>query len=126
MATAHDLSMLTSDELGARLGDSRRELFNLRFQLATGQLDNPARIGSVKHDVARMLTVLRTREILEAEGAYVAPTEAEHEAARAKLEAEDAAQAEKAEARRAAAEAEAGGEVPEGFDDEFDDEEEEA
>jgi large subunit ribosomal protein L29 len=126
MATAHDLSMLTSDELGARLGDSRRELFNLRFQLATGQLDNPARIGSVKHDVARMLTVLRTREILEAEGAYVAPTAAEHEAARAKLEAEDAAQAEKAEARRAAAEAEAGGEVPEGLDEEFDDEEEEA
>jgi large subunit ribosomal protein L29 len=125
MATAHDLSMLTSDELGARLGDSRRELFNLRFQLATGQLDNPARIGNVKHDVARMLTVLRTREILEAEGAYVAPTEAEHEAARAKLEAEDAAQVERDETRRAAAEAEAGGEVPEGFDEE-DEEEEEA
>ena len=123
MPTAHDLSMLTGDELAARLGDSRRELFNLRFQLATGQLDNPARIGQVKHDVARMLTVLRTREILEAEGAYIAPTEAEHEAARAKLEAEDAAQAEKADARRAAAEAEeAGDELPEEFDDEFDDE----
>ena len=118
MATAYDLSMLTGDELFARLGDSRRELFNLRFQLATGQLDNPARLGQVKRDVARMLTVLRTREILEAEGAYVAPTEAEHEAARAKLEAEDAAQVEKAEARRAAAEAEAGGDVPEGFDEE--------
>ena len=138
MATAADLSMLTGEELGARLGDSRRELFNLRFQLATGQLDNPARIGQVKRDVARMLTVLRTREILEAEGAYIAPTEAEHEAARAKLEAEDAAQAEKAEARRAAAEAEAAGdELPEEFEDgefedgefdaeEFDDEEEEA
>jgi large subunit ribosomal protein L29 len=127
MATAHDLSMLTGDELSARLGDSRRELFNLRFQLATGQLDNPARVGQVKHDVARMLTVLRTREILEAEGAYIAPTAAEHEAARAKLEAEDAVQAEKAEARRAAAEAEAtGDELPEGFDeeDEFDDENE--
>jgi large subunit ribosomal protein L29 len=127
MATAHDLAMLTGDELAARLGDSRRELFNLRFQLATGQLDNPARVGQVKHDVARMLTVLRTREILEAEGAYIAPTAAEHEAARAKLEAEDAAQAEKAEARRAAVEAEeAGDELPEEFDDEFDDEEEEA
>jgi large subunit ribosomal protein L29 len=128
MATAHDLSMLTGDELSARLGDSRRELFNLRFQLATGQLDNPARVGQVKHDVARMLTVLRTREILEAEGAYIAPTAAEHEAARAKLEAEDAVQAEKAEARRAAAEAEAtGDELPEGFDDEneFDDEDDE-
>ena len=118
MPTAHDLSMLTGDELFARLGDSRRELFNLRFQLATGQLDNPARLGQVRRDVARMLTVLRTREILETEGAYVAPTEAEHEAARAKLEAEDAAQVEKAEARRAAAEAEAGGDVPEGFDEE--------
>jgi len=123
MPTAHDLSMLTGDELAARLGDSRRELFNLRFQLATGQLDNPARIGQVKHDVARMLTVLRTREILEAEGAYIAPTAAEHEAARTRLEAEDAAQAEKVEARRAAAEAEeAGDELPEEFDDEFDDE----
>jgi len=123
MATAYDLSMLTGDELFARLGDSRRELFNLRFQLATGQLDNPARLGQVKRDVARMLTVLRTREILEAEGAYVAPTEAEHEAARAKLEAEDAAQVERAEARRAAAEAEAGGDVPEGFDEEEEEEE---
>ena len=123
MPTAHDLSMLTGDELAARLGDSRRERFNLRFQLATGQLDNPARIGQVKHDVARMLTVLRTREILEAEGAYIAPTAAEHEAARTRLEAEDAAQAEKADARRAAAEAEeAGDELPEEFDDEFDDE----
>ena len=123
MPTAHDLSMLDGDELAARLGESRRELFNLRFQLATGQLDNPARIGQVKHDVARMLTVLRTREILEAEGAYIAPTAAEHEAARTRLEAEDAAQAEKVEARRAAAEAEeAGDELPEEFDDEFDDE----
>ena len=118
MPTAHDLSMLTGDELAARLGDSRRELFNLRFQLATGQLDNPARLGQVKRDLARMLTVLRSREILEAEGAYVAPTEAEHEAARAKLEAEDAAHVEKAEARRAAAEADAGGDVPDGFDEE--------
>ena len=123
MPTAHDLSMLDGDELAARLGESRRELFNLRFQLATGQLDNPARLGQVKRDVARMLTVLRTREILEAEGAYVAPTEAEHEAARAKLEAEDAAQVERAEARRAAAEAEAGGDVPEGFDEEEEEEE---
>ena len=123
MATAADLSMLTGEELGARLGDSRRELFNLRFQLATGQLDNPARISQVKREVARMLTVLRGREILEAEGAYVAPTEAEHEAARAKLEAEDAAQVERAEARRAAAEAEAGGDVPEGFDEEEEEEE---
>ena len=47
MPTAHDLSMLDGDELSSRLGESRRELFNLRFQLATGQLDNPAR-GSAR------------------------------------------------------------------------------
>jgi large subunit ribosomal protein L29 len=133
MPTAHDLSMLDGDELTARLGDSRRELFNLRFQLATGQLDNPARIGQVRREVARMLTVLRTREILEAEGAYVAPTAAEHEAARAKLAAEDAEREERAAAKAAAAEAE---DEAEGVlhdhdhdeldDDEIDDEEEEA
>ena len=108
MPTAHDLAMLDGDELSSRLGESRRELFNLRFQLATGQLDNPSRISQVKREVARMLTVLRAREILEAEGAYVAPTAAEHEAARAKLAAEDAEREEKAAARQAAAEAEAG------------------
>ena len=131
MATAYDLSMLTGDELFARLGDSRRELFNLRFQLATGQLDNPARIGQVRHEVARMLTILRGREILEAEGAYVAPTAEEHEAARAKLAAEDAEREERAAARAAAAEAEAEAEGvlhdhDELDEDEFDDEEDEA
>ena len=109
MASASDLAQLDGDELATRLGDARRELFNLRFQLATGQLDNPARVGAVRHDVARILTVLRGREILEAEGAYVAPTTAEHEGALAKLAAEDAAVAERAAARAAAAEAEAAG-----------------
>ena len=128
MPTAHDLSMLDGDELAARLGESRRELFNLRFQLATGQLDNPARIGQVKHDVARMLTVLRSREILEAEGAYIAPSAEEHEAARAKLAAEDAEREEKAAAKAAAAEAAAGHDHDHAHDhdDEFDEEEEEA
>jgi large subunit ribosomal protein L29 len=106
MASANDLALLDGDELASRLGDSRRELFNLRFQLATGQLDNPARVGQVRHDVARILTVLRAREILEAEGTYVEPTAAEHEGALAKLAAEDAAVAEKAAARVAAAESE--------------------
>jgi large subunit ribosomal protein L29 len=108
MAKASDLGLLDGDELAARLGDSRRELFNLRFQLATGQLDNPARMGQVRHDVARILTVLREREILEAEGAYVQPTAEQHESALANLAAEDAAVAAKAEARAAAAEAEEG------------------
>jgi large subunit ribosomal protein L29 len=105
MAKASDLALLDGEELASRLGDSRRELFNLRFQLATGQLDNPARIGAVRHDVARILTVLRDREILEAEGAYVQPTAAEHEGALANLAAEDAAVAAKAAARQAEAEA---------------------
>ena len=125
MPTAHDLSMLDGDELAARLGESRRELFNLRFQLATGQLDNPARIAQVKREVARMLTVLRSREILEAEGAYVAPSAEEHEAARAKLAAEDAEREERAAARAAAAEAEAAAEDVPDFE-EQDEEEDEA
>jgi large subunit ribosomal protein L29 len=116
MASATDLAQLDGDELASRLGDARRELFNLRFQLATGQLDNPARVGHVRHDVARILTVLRAREILEAEGAYVAPTAAEHQDALAKLAAEDAAIVERAAARAAAAEAEAAGDDHEGHD----------
>jgi large subunit ribosomal protein L29 len=118
--------MLDGDELSARLGDSRRELFNLRFQLATGQLDNPARSGQVRREVARMLTVLRGREILEAEGAYVAPTAAEHDAARAKLDAEDAEREEKDKARAEAAEAETKALDLHEHDHDHDDEEEEA
>jgi len=116
MASASDLAQLDGDELATRLGDARRELFNLRFQLATGQLDNPARVGQVRHDVARILTVLRAREILEAEGAYVAPTTEQHEGALAKLAAEDAAVAERAAARAAAAEAESAEHDHEGHD----------
>jgi large subunit ribosomal protein L29 len=116
MASATDLAQLDGDELATRLGDARRELFNLRFQLATGQLDNPARVGQVRHDVARILTVLRAREILEAEGAYVAPTTEQHEGALAKLAAEDAAVAERAAARAAAAEAESAEHDHEGHD----------
>jgi large subunit ribosomal protein L29 len=133
MASATDLAQLDGDELATRLGDARRELFNLRFQLATGQLDNPARVGQVRHDVARILTVLRAREILEAEGSYVAPTTAQHEDALAKLAAEDAAVTEKAAARAAAAEAEEHdhdhdheGHTHDEDDEDDDDEEEEA
>jgi large subunit ribosomal protein L29 len=101
MAHTSDLVLLDEEELDQRLSDSRRELFNLRFQLATGQLDNASRVRLVRREVARILTVLREREILEAEGAYVAPTEEEHEAARTRLAAEDeAAQAAAAAARR--------------------------
>ena len=64
---AHDLVPMATEELESRLEESRRELFNLRFQLATGQLDNTARMRHVRKDVARILTVLRDRDITEAE-----------------------------------------------------------
>ena len=56
-------------ELVARLGEMRRELFNLRFQLATGQLDDPSRMREVRRDIARLATYVREREIAAAEAA---------------------------------------------------------
>jgi large subunit ribosomal protein L29 len=58
-----EMRRLGDSELLGRLGEARRELFNLRFQLATGQLDNSARIGAVKKDIARLATFMREREI---------------------------------------------------------------
>jgi large subunit ribosomal protein L29 len=62
-----ELRRLGDSELLGHLGEARRELFNLRFQLATGQLDNSARISAVKKDIARLSTFLREREIAAAE-----------------------------------------------------------
>lgn len=62
-----ELRLLGDNELVERLSDARRELFNLRFQLATGQLDNSARLGEVRRDIARLSTFLREREISAAE-----------------------------------------------------------
>jgi large subunit ribosomal protein L29 len=62
MTTAAELRELDDDELDNRLINARKELFNLRFQAATGRLDNSARTGAVRRDIARMLTVLRDRE----------------------------------------------------------------
>ena len=59
---AAELRELLDDELLARLESHKDELFNLRFQAATGQLDNPMRIKDVRHDIARILTVLRGRQ----------------------------------------------------------------
>ncbi len=67
MARAKALTDLGTPDLAEKLAETKAELFNLRFQLATGQLDNTARIGQVKKEVARMLTELRAREIEEAE-----------------------------------------------------------
>ena len=69
MSTAGEFREQASEELVARLDGLKEELFNLRFQLATGQLDNPSRIREVRHDVARILTVLRERELTAAEEA---------------------------------------------------------
>ena len=77
MAKRKLLADLGDTDLRERLGDAKEELFNLRFQLVTGQLENHARVGRVKKEVARVLTELRAREIdaaeaLEAAGEEVA------------------------------------------------------
>ena len=64
MKTA-ELRELPDEELLARLETNKEELFNLRFQSVTGQLDNPMRIKQVRHDIARILTVLRSRQTEE-------------------------------------------------------------
>ena len=60
---------LSDDELGFKEKELRQELFNLRFRKATGQLDNTARIGLLKRDLARVLTSMREREGAQAAGA---------------------------------------------------------
>ena len=67
MTVASELRELNDGELANRLREFKEELFNLRFQNATGQLDNTARIGQVKKDIARCETMLRAREIEAAE-----------------------------------------------------------
>ena len=63
MAKVQELRDLGDAELLERLDANKEELLNLRFQLATGQLDNPMRIKDVRHEVARILTILREREL---------------------------------------------------------------
>ena len=63
---ATEIKGLAETEIAEKLKESRTELFNLRFQLATGQLDNPGRIGVVKKNIARLHTELRAREIAAA------------------------------------------------------------
>jgi large subunit ribosomal protein L29 len=67
MPTAVELRDLDDHSLLERLRDAKQESFNLRFQNATGQLDNVSRLKQVKRDIARILTVLREREITAAE-----------------------------------------------------------
>jgi large subunit ribosomal protein L29 len=69
--TPAELRELHDDELQTRLREAKEELFNLRFQMATGQLDNNRRLREVRSDIARIYTILREREL----GLSVAPGE---------------------------------------------------
>ena len=60
---AKEVRDLSVGELEVKLDELKEELFNLRFQLATGQLDNPMRIGEVRKNIARVKTVMREREL---------------------------------------------------------------
>lgn len=60
---ASEVRELSSEEIRQKIGESIEELFNLRFQHATDQLENPMRMGDVKQDIARMKTILREREL---------------------------------------------------------------
>jgi len=60
---AGELRNLTQEELVARLRESKEELFNLRFQGATGQLESHGRLRAVRKDIARIYTILREREL---------------------------------------------------------------
>ncbi|MEW6771575.1 MAG: 50S ribosomal protein L29 [Bacillota bacterium] len=60
---AKEIRELTNEELARKIADSKEELFRLRFQLATGQLNNPMKIKEVKRRIARLKTILREREL---------------------------------------------------------------
>ncbi len=68
---ASEMRELNDEELALRLRESKEELFNLRFQMATGQMDNNRRLRMVRHDIARIYTVMREREL----GLSVSPDE---------------------------------------------------
>ncbi len=74
---AHELDELNDIDLEAKLREAKEELFNLRFQAATGQLESHGRLRTVKKDIARIYTVVREREL----GIRVAPGAVEEESA---------------------------------------------
>ena len=69
--TAAEIRDLADAELVTKLAEAKEELFNLRFQVATGQLDNNRRLHHVRRDIARIYTIMREREL----GLSVAPNE---------------------------------------------------
>ena len=68
-----DIQAMSDDELAKKLEEGRSELFNLRFQMATSQLDNTARVKTVKKDIARVLTEQRARQIAAEKSAAQTP-----------------------------------------------------
>ncbi len=83
-----ELREMSDDELATRLTEARQELFNLRFQHVTGQLDNYSRLGQLRKDIARIETLLRENEIAAAEAAEAeadAEWQAANEARRARV-----------------------------------------
>ncbi len=60
----NEIRDLTTEELGVKLSELKAELFNLRFQNATNQLDNPIKIADVKKSIARVKTIIRERELV--------------------------------------------------------------
>ena len=76
MTKATEIREMESDELHGRIAELKEEQFNLRFQLATGQLDNHARIGAVRREIARIRTILRERDFAFVQAAkQAAPAE---------------------------------------------------
>jgi large subunit ribosomal protein L29 len=65
---ANELRNMSESEVARRLDEAHQELFNLRFQYSTGQLKNTSRLSEVKHEIARLRTVLRERELAAAQG----------------------------------------------------------
>jgi len=63
IVTAEQLRALSTDELAIKLREGKEELFNLRFQTATGQLENHGRLTAVRKEIARIYTILREREL---------------------------------------------------------------
>lgn len=63
LVKTNEIRKLSQEELEKKAIDLKTELFNLRFQLATGQLDNPSYIKTVKKDIARVKTIIREREL---------------------------------------------------------------
>ena len=59
----NEIRDLTTEELAVKLGELKAELFNLRFQNATNQLENPVKIADVKKSIARVMTIIREREL---------------------------------------------------------------